>query len=333
MPAKARPCILGLSGGSDSLALAARLRGQDVVAVVVDHGLRGESAQDARRAADQAEALGLRAVVRRWEGDKPASGLQAAARRARLSLLAEEARRIGAERILLAHTRDDQAETVLWRLARGSDLPGLAAMRALSPHPIWPQGRGLLIERPVLGETRSALRAELSAAGLAWIEDPANSDRRFARARVRARLAAAPAASEALVRIAAHAGRLRAALEEDACALLAAGEWAGDRMTLPLADGPSPGRALLVAALCASLGGAARAAPLDRAEGLLARLDRAGGAATLSGALVRRRSASLTFARAPTRKGALDGQPADSRWRLAAFLHDLPSWTVTATHP
>lgn len=333
MPADATPRILGLSGGSDSLALAARLSGQNVVAVVVDHGLRAESALEARRAADQAEALGLRAVVRRWEGDKPATGLQAAARRARHSLLAEEARRLGADRILLAHTRDDQAETVLWRLARGSDLLGLAAMRPLSPHPVWPQGRGLLIERPVLGVTRRALRAELSAAGMSWVEDPANSDRRFARARMRARLAAAPGASDALARLAAHAGALRAALEAEARDLLAAGEWEGGRVRLPLAPGPAPGLAMLVSALCASLSGAARAAPLDRAEALLARLNRPGAAATLSGALVRRRAASLVITRAPARRGAPDGQPADSRWRLAAFLHDLPSWTVPATHP
>lgn len=325
--------ILGLSGGSDSLALAARLRGQPVVAVVVDHGLRPGSAAEAARAAMQAEALGFQAVVRRWEGEKPSTGLQEAARRARLSLLAEEARRIGATRILLAHTADDQAETVLWRLARGSDLPGLAGMRPLSPHPLWPEGRGLLIERPLLALGRAALREELASAGLDWAEDPANADHRFARVRMRARLAAAPGAKEALVRLGAHAGALREAVEADARALLASACIEDERVVAPFPAGPSPGLALLTAAIAASLGGAERAPPPARAEALLARLSAPGAAGTLAGALVRRRAASLVFSRAPARGGGPAGQPADSRWRLAAFLHDLTSWTVAATHP
>ncbi|WP_448951115.1 tRNA lysidine(34) synthetase TilS [Labrys neptuniae] len=182
--------ILAVSGGADSTALmllAARWREHHaqtgLVVATIDHGLRTESAGECRLVAQQAAALGLPCLVRRWEGDKPAARLQEAARHARYALLAQAAAEAGAQAIATAHTLDDQAETVLMRLLHGSSVDGLAAMRPRSDldH--------LSLLRPLLGTTRVRLVATLQAAGLSWLEDPSNRNTRFERVRLRSLLA------------------------------------------------------------------------------------------------------------------------------------------------
>ncbi len=123
-----------------------------------------------------------------WTGAKPAGGLPAAARLARHRLLADAAREAGARVILIAHTADDAAEAELMR-AGGSTL---GRLREWSPSPVWPQGRGLLLFRPLLQARRAELRDWLDARGADWIEDPANEDMRSTRARARRILAAEP---------------------------------------------------------------------------------------------------------------------------------------------
>ena len=134
---KAAPAIvLAVSGGPDSIALmwlAARwrralARGPRLIAVTVDHGLRAEAAREARDVKRLAQTLDLPHRTLRWTGAKPKTGLPAAARAARYRLLAQAARTSGATHILTAHTRDDQAETLLMRMLRGSGIAGLAAM-------------------------------------------------------------------------------------------------------------------------------------------------------------------------------------------------------------
>lgn len=122
-----------------------------------------------------------------WEGDRPSSGLSAAARLARHRLLAEAARTAGAAVVLMGHTADDRAEARAMR-EEGSSVP---TPRPWSPSPVWPEGRGLFLLRPLLGERRVAIRAALAAAGESWIDDPANIDPRGARARARLHLAGA----------------------------------------------------------------------------------------------------------------------------------------------
>ena len=180
VPAGAR-VLVGASGGPDSQALlhlVAAARGAlelSITAVGVDHGLRVEAGAELDRAAALADALGIpfRRVAARVD---PTGGLQQAARAARHAALQAEARAQGADRVALAHTATDQAETVLFRLGRGTSLRGLGAMRPR---------RGLLV-RPLLGVTRDAVRTYLIRHGLAWADDPSNGDRRFARARLRA---------------------------------------------------------------------------------------------------------------------------------------------------
>jgi tRNA(Ile)-lysidine synthase len=183
--------LLAVSGGPDSTALmwlAARWRAglkraPKLVAVTVDHGLRPEAAEEARAVARLARKLGVAHRTLRWTGRKPAAGLQEAARAARYALLAHTARKAGAPAILTAHTLDDQAETVLIRLARGSGMTGLAGMRRSSAVPECRDELALV--RPLLGIPKSRLIATLRAGNIPFAEDPSNQDPRFTRARLR----------------------------------------------------------------------------------------------------------------------------------------------------
>lgn len=141
------------------------------------------------RAGAQARAVGADWQALHWTGHKPPTGLQAAARAARHALIADAARQAGAHVVLFAHTADDIAEADLMR-AEGSSL---GRLREWSPSPAWPEGRGLMLLRPLLHAGRADLRDWLTLQGLDWIDDPANLDHRHARSRARARLSGARA--------------------------------------------------------------------------------------------------------------------------------------------
>ncbi|MDI4656195.1 tRNA lysidine(34) synthetase TilS [Xanthobacter autotrophicus] len=188
-PFTSHPCILiAISGGPDSTALlhlaarwrAGRAAGPGLIAATVDHGLRAEATREAEAVAAFAARLGVPHRILVWRGAKPAHGIQEAAREARYRLLAEAAQQAGATAIALAHTRDDQAETVLFRLARGSGLTGLCGMRGDAAR------HGLALLRPFLDVPKARLVATLEAAGLAFVRDPSNGDPSFARPRLRA---------------------------------------------------------------------------------------------------------------------------------------------------
>jgi tRNA(Ile)-lysidine synthase len=193
------PIALGLSGGGDSLALMlltkawADRHGRRLLAFTVDHGLSPDSPRWTAFAGEAAARAGVVWRALTWTGAKPAAGLPAAARTARHRLLADAAREACASVILLGHTADDAAESALMREA---DAPGLGRLREWGPSPVWPEGRGLFLLRPMLGLGRTELRELLKAAGWSWLDDPANDDPRFARARARARLSARPLTGE-----------------------------------------------------------------------------------------------------------------------------------------
>lgn len=177
---------VGVSGGPDSLALLFMLSGwqaaggsRRVFAFTVDHGLRPEAGDEAEYVAAVCKALAINHETLIWAGPKPSAGIQAAARDARKALLAGAARRVGAQAIALAHHRDDQAETFLLRLARGSGVYGLGAMRGETD---W---EGLRVVRPLLDVPKSRLIETLRKAGIGWREDPSNEDERYARVRIR----------------------------------------------------------------------------------------------------------------------------------------------------
>jgi tRNA(Ile)-lysidine synthase len=182
--AGARHIALAVSGGSDSMALlrlAARWAGKRRLTVLtVDHGLRPGSAEEAEQVCRWAAALGPPHVTLRWEGEKPSTGIQAKARKVRYRLMREWCEANAVSALLTAHTIDDQAETVIMRIARGTSIEGMAGIApALSLSP------SLVLHRPLLGVERARLRRKLTALGQAWIEDPSNEDDRFERVRVR----------------------------------------------------------------------------------------------------------------------------------------------------
>lgn len=216
---KSAPAIvLAVSGGPDSIALmwlAARWRrslprGPRLIAVTVDHGLRPEAAGEARDVKRLAKALDLPHRTLRWRGTKPKTGLPAAARAARYRLLAEAARAGGATHILTAHTRDDQAETLLMRMLRGSGIAGLAAMTRQS------ERDGVWLARPLLDVPKSQLVATLNKAKIVFADDPTNRDTNYTRPRLRALmpvLAEEGGDARNLARLAGRLARANAALE------------------------------------------------------------------------------------------------------------------------
>jgi tRNA(Ile)-lysidine synthase len=210
--------ILAVSGGPDSIALMWLMarwrrtlaRGPRLIAVTVDHGLRAEAAREARDVKRLARGLDLPHRTMRWTGAKPKAGLPAAARAARYRLLAQAARATGATHILTAHTRDDQAETLLIRLLRGSGIVGLAAMARQS------ERDGVLLARPFLQVSKAQLIATLKKAGLGYADDPTNRDPGFTRPRIRAimpALAAEGGDARNLARLASRLARANAAVE------------------------------------------------------------------------------------------------------------------------
>jgi tRNA(Ile)-lysidine synthase len=210
--------VLAVSGGPDSVALMwlatrwrkAFARGPKLIAVTIDHGLREESAREAREVKRLARCLEIEHRTLRWTGDKPRRGVPAAAREARYRLLATAARGARATHVLTAHTRDDQAETLLMRLLRGSGIAGLAAMARES------ERDGVLLARPLLDVPKSRLIATLNKAKIAFADDPTNRDTAFTRPRLRALLpllAAEGGDARGLARLASRLARANEAVE------------------------------------------------------------------------------------------------------------------------
>lgn len=211
---------VAVSGGGDSVAalvLAVEALGAGrVAAVTVDHGLRVEAAAEAAGVAALCARLGVAHDVLRWDGRAARGNVMEAARRARRALIGGWARgRV--EAVVLGHTLDDQAETVLMRLARGSGVDGLAGMAARR----WSDG--VLWLRPLLAVRRAALRSEMQGRGIGWIEDPTNADPVYLRTRARGALGALAGmgiGAEGLASTAARMARARAVLEAQAQAAL-----------------------------------------------------------------------------------------------------------------
>jgi tRNA(Ile)-lysidine synthase len=189
-----RPLAVALSGGGDSLALLlmarawARQANRRLIAFTVDHGLHADSHEWSLWCAGRASRLGVAHRTLTWTGEKPRTGVAAAARAARHRLIADAARAAGARVTLFGHTADDVLEAEAMR----ADGLAVASPHAWSPSPVWPEGRELFILRPLLGARRSELRDWLTDWGEAWIDDPANADPHQPRVRVRALVAALP---------------------------------------------------------------------------------------------------------------------------------------------
>jgi len=221
-------CALGrrigiaVSGGPDSLALlilAAAARPGLIEAASVDHDLRRDSRSEAEMVEGLCRHLGVPHVILtvHWP-ERPTSAVQERARAARYALLATWAKDRSLDAVATAHHADDQAETLIMRLNRGSGVRGLAAMRPVATVP----GSDIALVRPLLGWTRNELGAICAAASLSPVTDPSNADEHYERVRVRAALADAQWLDrDAVGRSAAHL-----AAADDAISWAAEGEWA-----------------------------------------------------------------------------------------------------------
>lgn len=299
---------IAVSGGSDSLALTlladawARGRGGGVHALTVEHGLRPESAAEARQVHGWLASHDIAHAILPWRGPKPTRALQATARAARYDLLGGWCQAHGILHLLLAHHLEDQAETFLLRLGRGSGLDGLAAMAAIAERP------GVRLLRPLLGVHRARLAATLARRGQDWIEDPSNRRADQARARLRAALPALGADGLAVARLAATAqamGRARAVLEGSVAEALVRAAWihpAGyaEVVPEPLMEAPPEVGLRALGRCLAAVGGAAYPPRLARLERFHAAI--AGGlerARTLGGCRIVRHRGRLLICREP----------------------------------
>ena len=274
---------LAVSGGSDSLALlhlaaawrAARDTGPELHVLTVDHGLRESSREEAAMVGRLASALDLPHAILAWERHGEGhTALQARARAARYDLMVAYCHAHDIPALATAHTLDDQAETLLMRLKRGSGLDGLAAI------PMTGAWSGIAVERPLLDVAKTRLIATLDARGIGFVSDPSNVDIRFERARVRGEagaLAALGLTAEALARSARRLRRAREALDHAAESFLAASsEVSGagyatvDRNALLAAPQEIALRAL--SRLIAVVGGGEEPLRLAKVETLLASL-------------------------------------------------------------
>lgn len=292
--------LLAVSGGSDSLALLhlahdiLKPRGVSLHAATVDHRLRPEARAEAIAAGTLCAGMGIPHQILAWTGDKPATGLAAAARMARYRLLAEAADAAGCATILTGHTLDDQAETLAMREARRGagwerGAAGMAAATLLG-------GRHWLL-RPLLGQRRHALRGMLRLRSIDWVDDPSNADPNAERVRVRQSLS-----DEDVIRLgeAAERAGIQRTLTGGGIADLID---ARARMSLPgLVEMPArtverDGGALALAMLLAIAGGEAHLPPRSAVEGLIETLPEDGASATLSRCVVERRRGVLLVRR------------------------------------
>lgn len=319
------PLGVAISGGGDSTALLLLLHAarRAVLAVTVDHGLRPESAAEAAAVGALCAARGIPHDTLVWAEGPESGNLQARARQARRRLIADWARGRGIGDVALGHTLDDQAETVLLRLARGSGVDGLAAMAAVA------EGDGVRWHRPLLGIGRGALRDWLRGEGVAWIDDPSNEDPRFDRVRVRAALPALAGLGLGARRLAETAramGRARAALEHGMRALgrtcLVDGG-AGDLLLDPagLAGAPEELRLRLLAAALGWVSGEVYRPRLARLAAALAAVEgaRVGHGLTLNGCVLRAHGGRIAIRREPARAAPAVPLAAgrwDGRWEL-----------------
>lgn len=284
--------LVAISGGSDStgllVGLASLLSSSPDIrlsAATIDHALRPEAAAEARAVAKLCAELGIFHVTRRWEGEKPATGISAAAREARYSLLSAIADEIGATAIVTGHTVDDQLETVVMRAGRLPDsraddrfsgdlpispYPGLSGM---APATLLDARHWVL--RPLLHTSRADIRTYLTHVGIGWIDDPSNLDPHYERVRTRQALASDVSAIDADTITAAAQARARLAQQAtDWLAAFAAVEHAIIARIDPagLAENPATIRHAL-STLAAVLGGRPHMLSRENADRLMTFVD------------------------------------------------------------
>ena len=308
--AQATGVLLAVSGGPDSTALllmAARWARRDgrppIEVATVDHAMRAGSREEAEAVAALARRLGLPHHLIEWRGPKPRSRIQERAREARYQLLGACAREIGADFLVTAHHADDQAETVLFRLLRGSGIGGLRGMESAAAM------GSLTLARPLLGLRKAELVAFCEACGETFACDPSNADPRFARTHLRALahlLAAEGLGPSEIARLSRRAARMEEAIAAQTKAAAARLGWTEAQATRDaralLAEPQEIVQRLLIAEIARVAGKAPRQIRLDAIEILAQRLREARGAGGHARQCRRRQRAS-------ERQGRAERQP------------------------
>ena len=311
---QARGILLGLSGGPDSVAALALLtewkNHPPLFAATFDHGFRAESRSEADTCAALCMQLGVPHTILTWKGEKPTTRIQEEARDARYAALVAHAKQIGADTLVTAHHADDQTETILFRMMRGSSIGGLAGMRASV------ERNGITHARPLLALRKDALIAICESRGLNYVRDPSNSDPRFARTQMR-RLAStledAGMGPEAFARLAERAARAEEALAQSAAQLAQEAVTQGEDGTSRL-DGQRLKNApaeLVLRLLMTEIGKIGQMPRLEQAEPLAAQVMAALAGnrpfrATLGGTLLDlTRDSALVICRESPRKSGL----------------------------
>ena len=312
---------VAVSGGSDSTALLHLLAeaGLQLAAVTVDHNLRTEAASEARAVAAICDGIGVPHDILVWQHGEVTGNLMDQARRARYRLIGDWAQRRGIRHVVLGHTADDQAETLLMGLARAAGIDGLCGMR-----PVW-QSHGISWSRPLLQQRRESLRDYLRERRIGWVDDPTNDNSDFTRIKARQAVQALAGLGVTVDRLATVAGNLsavRAALDAQLMQIAAqivqtaAGSLTMDRTAL-LAHPGEVQRRLLVAALR----WVSNAEYAPRADAVARLIDkvRTGGDATLSGCSIRAGGPVLRImreAKAVAQTVCATDQLWDGRWAL-----------------
>lgn len=310
---------IAVSGGGDSIAMMHIARdwaaGRRIMVATVDHGLRDGSAAEAKQVHRWTTDLGLPHATLLWQRETDAGNLMAQARDARLRLLSGWAQRNDLPMVLLGHTADDQAETLMMRLGRGAGIDGLASMAE------WRDAFGTRWLRPMMNIGRDELRDWLRQRQIEWFDDPSNDNENFDRVRIRKAMAAMGLDVTALARAANHIGEARDALSHYASlaskdAVISQGRLILSRQSFT--NAPQEIRRRLIVASCRWVTGADYPPRRNTILHALHAIN-AGSRVTLDGALIEPSADGIRIAREPA--AALRAPDAldeiwDNRWKI-----------------
>lgn len=309
------PIAVAVSGGGDSLALlhlchewAARNH-RKLIAYTVDHQLRAEARSEAEYVSNLCSARGIQHKILTWAAPKPT---QSAARLARYRILAEAMQADGAKCLLTGHTFDDVVETALIRRRRGVRDAMVAGPALSAPLPIWPEGRGLSLLRPLLSMRRSELRAVLNQSKIAWVDDPSNQDRSFERIRIRQFLSRNPTLRNLAARATHRLQKARAISDQRLAIELSQIEVRPEGV---IDSGKEPCSARLLTLLARVASGGDRDARGHTIIELQRTLTEPGARQTLGGAWIQRTQTGYLVGRDPgVAMGCVDGDVFDGRY-------------------
>ena len=321
IPDKSQPIALAVSGGGDSVALmyliarSGAIDRQLVHVFTVDHGLRPEAAEEASTVKALSMQLGFEHKTLKWREPKPS---QARARRARHELIAEAMRGCAAHLLLTGHTLSDNIESFLIRARAGSGWYGLSGMGALTASPVWPEGEGIFIARPMLEFERGGVREWLQSNGLGWSDDPSNANDKYERVRMRRLLENASHLETKIASIQAKLKQLRRARDFALAEQLGQAKIEGEALILPLRQSiPMEMLAQLIAFCAMAVSGTDRPPRTMKSQSAAKKFMAEPGkfTLTLGGTIIQKSASTLRFRPESNRRLAQDSVRIRSRLR------------------